>query len=122
RLVAAAGSSSSEGSNGSKRRIRGQSFTLALGSPDDSSLFLPRKERMEEAGGWYHVINRGNYRKWILGEEGAKAAFEATLFEGCEKSGWLLHGFVVMDNHFHLAVETPTPNLGEGMRWLQSTF
>jgi len=27
-----------------------------------------------------------------------------------------------MGNHFHLAVETPQPNLSEGMRWLQSVF
>jgi hypothetical protein len=27
-----------------------------------------------------------------------------------------------MKNHFHLVVETPEPNLVEGMRWLQSTF
>jgi hypothetical protein len=27
-----------------------------------------------------------------------------------------------MANHYHLAVETPVPNLAEGMRWLQGTF
>jgi putative transposase len=27
-----------------------------------------------------------------------------------------------MANHYHLAVETPLPNLAEGMRWLQGTF
>jgi len=27
-----------------------------------------------------------------------------------------------MGNHYHLCLETPRPNLVEGMRWLQSTF
>jgi putative transposase len=27
-----------------------------------------------------------------------------------------------MANHYHLAVETPLPNLAEGMRWLQGPF
>ena len=49
-------------------------------------------------------------------------AFEKTLFEACAKCGWLLHAYVVMRNHYHLALETPEANLVEGMRWLQGTF
>jgi putative transposase len=33
-----------------------------------------------------------------------------------------MHAYVVMGNHFHLAVETPLGNLVAGMQWLQSTF
>ena len=77
---------------------------------------------MEETGGLYHVLNRGNYRRWIFEEEGAKDAFEATLFEACERAGWVLHGYCVMGNHFHLALETPAGNLSEGMRWLQGVY
>ncbi|HVZ64334.1 MAG TPA: transposase [Lacunisphaera sp.] len=68
------------------------------------------------------MINRGNYRSDVFASEGAKAAFESCLFEACRKSGWLLHAFVVMRNHFHLAIETPRGNLVQGMQWLQSTF
>ncbi len=32
--------------------------------------------------------------------------------------GWLLHAYVLMGNHFHLAVETPEPSLVQGMHWL----
>ena len=55
-------------------------------------------------------------------EGGAAAAFEKTLFEACEKCGWRLHAYVIMTNHYHLAMETPEANLVEGMRWLQGTF
>jgi REP element-mobilizing transposase RayT len=68
------------------------------------------------------VINRGNYRADIFKTEGAKAAFEACLFEACAKSNWMLHAHVLMSNHYHLAVETPAGNLVAGMQWLQATF
>ena len=32
-------------------------------------------------------------------------------FEACERTDWLLHAFVVMSNHYHLAVETRVGNL-----------
>jgi len=83
---------------------------------------MARKLRLEFPGAIYHVINRGNYRSWIFAEESTKAAFERCLFQTCERSNWLLRAFVVMGNHFHLAVETPQGNLVAGMQWLQATF
>lgn len=44
------------------------------------------------------------------------------MFEAVKRYGWELHAYVVMRNHFHLAVTTPRPNLVEGMQWLQSTY
>ena len=70
----------------------------------------------------YHVLNRGNYRQWIFREEGAKQAFESALFECCDRTGWVLHAYCLMGNHYHLAVETPRANLSEGVRWLQSVY
>ena len=83
---------------------------------------MARKLRLEFPGACYHVINRGNYRADIFRTDGAKAAFETCLFEACEKSGWRLHAFVLMSNHYHLALETPEGNLVSGMQWLQATF
>lgn len=59
------------------------------------------------------LLGRGNYWQWIFEDEGAKLAFET-----CERAGWVLHAYCVMGNHFHLALETPEPNLSEGMRLL----
>lgn len=83
---------------------------------------MARKLRIEFPGACYHVINRGNYRTDIFRTEKTKSAFVSCLFEACEKSGWLLHAFVVMRNHYHLALETPEGNLVPGMKWLQVTF
>lgn len=68
------------------------------------------------------MINRGNYRRDVFESVGAAKAFEVTLEETCEKFQWRLHAYVIMRNHFHLAVETVEPNLVDGMHWLQSTF
>ncbi|MEX2044828.1 MAG: transposase, partial [Opitutus sp.] len=83
---------------------------------------MPRKLRLEYAGACYHVINRGNYRQAIFGGEGAAEAFERCLGEACGQFSWRIHAYVIMRNHFHLAVETPEPNLSAGMKWLQGTW
>lgn len=83
---------------------------------------MPRKLRLEFPGAIYHVINRGNYRNWIFKGDKTKQAFETCLFEACRRSSWRLHAFVIMSNHFHLALETPEGNLVAGMQWLQATF
>lgn len=83
---------------------------------------MPRKQRIEYPGAVYHIISRGNYRKELFLHEKTGEAFERTIFEAAERCGWKLHAYVIMSNHYHLAIETPEPNLVEGMKWLQSTF
>jgi len=83
---------------------------------------MPRKLRIQYPGAIYHVINRGNYKSDVFGEPGAAQAFVATLEEAVDRYGWRLGAYVVMRNHFHLAVQTPEPNLTAGMHWLQCTF
>jgi REP element-mobilizing transposase RayT len=83
---------------------------------------MARKLRLEFPGARYHVINRGNYRSEIFQSDRTKAAFENCLIEAAEKWAWLLHAFIIMRNHFHLALETPLGNLVRGMQWLEATF
>ena len=83
---------------------------------------MPRKLRLEFPGACYHVINRGNYRRDAFLTDRTMAAFVDCLFAACVRSEWRLHAFVVMRNHYHLALETPQGNLVAGMQWLQSTF
>ncbi len=74
------------------------------------------------SGAVYHVLNRGNYRHDVFAVDGSKEVFEETLFRACERSGWILHAYCLLDNHYHLALETSDANLSVGMQWLQSTF
>jgi len=86
------------------------------------SCVMARTLRIERKGGVYHLINRGNYRQDLFINDGAHGSFEECLFKACEKCGWVLEGFCVMTNHFHLVVRIPKGNLIYGMKWLQSTF
>ncbi len=45
-----------------------------------------------------------------------------TLGEACEKTGWRLHAWVMMNNHYHLLLGTPEADLVAGMKWLQGTY
>lgn len=83
---------------------------------------MARKQRIEYPGARYHVISRGNYRKDLFTEKKTGEAFERTIFEVAERCGWEIYAYVVMSNHYHLALQTPEANLVEGMKWLQSTF
>ena len=83
---------------------------------------MARKLRIQYGGAIYHVINRGNYRRDLFESAGAGDAFLKALFEAVEIYGWRIHAYVLMRNHYHLALETPDPNLVDGMHWLQSTI
>ena len=83
---------------------------------------MARKLRIEYEGALYHVINRGNYRADIFASDGAREAFAECLWEACEKTGWRVHAYVIMRNHYHVALETPNGDLVAGMKWLQATF
>jgi len=83
---------------------------------------MARKLRLEYSGACYHVINRGNYRRNLFAPKGAAEAFKDCLAEAAETFGWRVHAYVIMRNHFHLALETPKPNLSRGMKWLQGTW
>jgi len=39
----------------------------------------------------------------------------ATLAKTVERTGWQVHAWVWMSNHYHLLVETPEANLVKGM-------
>ena len=83
---------------------------------------MPRKLRVQYAGAIYHVMNRGDRRETIFEDEQDHVRFLETLGEACQKTGWQVHAWCLMSNHFHLIVETPQPNLVEGMKWLLGTY
>ena len=83
---------------------------------------MPRKARVEFAGAAYHLLDRGDRREPIFRDERDREIFLTTLGQVCERTGWRVHAWVLMTNHYHLLVETPQPNLVAGMRWFQTTY
>ena len=67
-------------------------------------------------------MSRGNRRGDIFLDDVDRQDFLKTLAEACLKTGFQVHAYCLMRNHFHLVVETPNANLVAGMRWLLSTY
>jgi len=60
---------------------------------------MPRKPRIEYLGAIYHIMSRGNRGDAIFLDDKDRETFIDTLDEACTKTGWLVHAFVLMDNH-----------------------
>jgi REP element-mobilizing transposase RayT len=67
-------------------------------------------------------MNRGDRREPIFQDDADRRRFAETLAECCAKTGWQVHAYCLMPNHFHLVVETPRPNLVAGMKWFLGTY
>ncbi len=83
---------------------------------------MARKLRVQYPGAIYHVMNRGDHREAIFRSTKDRELFLQTLGQACEKTGWQVHAWCLMSNHFHLVVETPRANLVPGMKWLLGTY
>ena len=83
---------------------------------------MARSIRIEFGGAFYHVMARGNRREMVYRDEEDRRSFLQTLGEACAMTGWRVHAWVLMNNHYHLLIQTPEPNLVVGMQWLQNSY
>jgi hypothetical protein len=56
-------------------------------------------------GAIYHILNRGDRREYIFHKDQAREVFSKALEEMCGKTGWQMHAYCLMKNHFHLVIE-----------------
>ena len=83
---------------------------------------MPRSIRIEYPGAFYHVMARGNRRERIFRDDDDRRFFLKNIAQACEMTGWRVHAWVLMGNHYHLLIQTPEANLVAGMKWLQNTY
>ena len=83
---------------------------------------MTRPLRLEYPGGVYHVTSRGNARQRIYASDTDRQAFLGILSSVVNRSHWLCHAYCLMDNHYHLLIETPEANLSKGMRQLNGIY
>jgi REP element-mobilizing transposase RayT len=83
---------------------------------------MPRKPRLESAGAIHHVTARGVVRREIVRDEQDSLAWVNLLGETCITHEWRCIAYCLMPNHYHVVVQTTRPNLGVGMRHLNSSF
>jgi REP element-mobilizing transposase RayT len=83
---------------------------------------VSRPLRLEHPGAVWHVTSRGNERRHVFQDDVDRERWLALLGQVVVLFAWRLHGYVMMGNHYHLIVETPTPTLSRGMRHLNGVF
>ena len=83
---------------------------------------MARPLRIEYPDAVYHVTSRGNERKAIFRKDQDKETFLEILNCVNERYRWLCHAYCLMDNHYHLLIETPDGNLSRGMRQLNGVY
>lgn len=83
---------------------------------------MPRPLRIEYEGAWYHVMNRGINHQCIYRNIYHKNIFLSLLGELTQKFFIETHAYCLMDNHYHLLLRTPIPNLGKAMQHLDGIF
>ena len=83
---------------------------------------MARPIRIEFAGAFYHVTARGDRQEDIYLSDQDRIGFLSILEQVCNRFNWLVHAYCLMDNHYHLLVETPDSNLGKGMRQLNGVY
>lgn len=70
----------------------------------------------------YHVASWGNAWQKIVREDPDRARFLAVRGQVVARFGWRCHAYCLMDNQYHLVVETPRPTLSVGMRQLNGLY
>jgi len=83
---------------------------------------MARPLRIEFPGAVYHVTSRGNARQAIFIDDGDRSGFLNVLSMVVERFNWLCHAYCLMENHYHLLIETPDGNLSKGMRELNGVY
>src|SRR5216110_2279188 len=83
---------------------------------------MARQLRIQYEDAVYHLMSRGDRREEIFRDDLDRKSFLQTLGATCQKTGWQVHAYCLMSNHFHLVVETPTANLVAGMKWFLGTY
>ena len=79
---------------------------------------MARPLRLEFAGALYHITSRGNRCEAIYLTDNDRDAYLSTLAKVCDRFNWIVHAYCLMDDHYHIMIETPDRNLSKGMRHL----
>lgn len=83
---------------------------------------MSRPLRIEYAGAIYHVTSRGDRRENIFHDDLDRVAWLEVFAQVCSRFNWRCHAWCLMDNHYHILIETIEGNLSSGMRQLNGVY
>ena len=83
---------------------------------------MARPLRITYPGAYHHILSRGNTRASIFREDADRKRFLVYLEEATRRYGIVVHAFCLMDNHYHLLVETSRPNISRAMQYVNTGY
>ncbi|VAW70301.1 hypothetical protein MNBD_GAMMA10-2341 [hydrothermal vent metagenome] len=83
---------------------------------------MARPLRIEYAGALYHVTSRGDRREDIFHGDEDRLIWLDVFSQVCSRFNWRCHAWCLMDNHYHILIETAESNLSQGMRQLNGVY
>jgi REP element-mobilizing transposase RayT len=83
---------------------------------------MARPLRIEYAGAIYHVTSRGDRQENIFHDDQDRTTWLEIFARVCSRFNWRCHAWCLMDNHYHILIETPEGNLSAGMRQLNGVY
>ena len=83
---------------------------------------MARPLRIEFPGAVYHITSRGDRRERIFENDKDRETFLEILGSVVKRYNFLCHAYCLMDNHYHLLIETPDGNLSGGIRQLNGVY
>ena len=83
---------------------------------------MARPVRIELPGAIYHITSRGDYREDVFIDDDDRAEWLKLLGRVCGRFNWKIHVYCMMNNHYHLVLETAQANLSKGMRQLNGVY
>jgi REP element-mobilizing transposase RayT len=83
---------------------------------------MGRPLRITYPGAHYHITARGNEQKDIFKSRRDREKFLTYLESSVTRYGAIIHAYCLMDNHYHLLLETPEGNLPEVMRHINGAY
>ena len=83
---------------------------------------MARPLRIQYPGAFYHVTSRGNERKAIFKSNRDRTRFISYLESASERYDAIIHAYCLMDNHYHLLLETPRSNLSQILHHINGAY
>jgi len=83
---------------------------------------MARPLRIEYKGALYHVMSRGNACQDIFLNDKDRIVFLENTKHCIKQHNLICHAYCLMDNHYHLLLETPEGNLSTAMRDINGNF
>jgi putative transposase len=83
---------------------------------------MARQLRIEFPGAFYHVMSRGNGKQPIFVSDEDRHFFISCLGKAYDRYQSIIHAYCLMENHYHLLVETPNAQLSKIMQSVNTTY